>query len=227
MSTGSDCKIKRTGVRWLPPVAKGCLHIGFCTLRRRLNGTARGDAAPLSGIFFLISILQAMALQCVSMRAPAFCSPSYALARFDAMDARRLLCWLVSRSIVSRWRGMRAKIFASSRGGREAIEHASIRATSRSSSRSKSQSGRQVAIPVASVRARDRAVAGKEEAQAGSTPAAAARRSLPCFPERVEVEAGNEIPQAASARGGSSLRQGWSGSIRKVRVRGLRRCGGR
>jgi hypothetical protein len=31
-------------------------------LRRPLNGTARGGAAPLSEIFVLISILQAMAL---------------------------------------------------------------------------------------------------------------------------------------------------------------------
>jgi hypothetical protein len=63
LGSGSDGKIKRTDVRWLPLVARVCLHIGFCTLTRRLNGTARGDAAPLSGIFFLISILQAMALQ--------------------------------------------------------------------------------------------------------------------------------------------------------------------
>src|SRR5580704_12396095 len=97
---------------------------------------------------------------------------------------------------------MKAKMFGSGRGGRAAIERASIRATSRSSSRSKSQSAKQVAIPAASVRKRDRAVAGKEEAQAGSTLVAGARRSLPRFHERVETEAGNEIPRAASARVG-------------------------
>jgi hypothetical protein len=54
-------KIKRTGVRWLPLVARVCLHIGFCTLRRRLDGTPRGGAPPLSEISSLISILQARA----------------------------------------------------------------------------------------------------------------------------------------------------------------------
>jgi hypothetical protein len=62
-------KIKRTSVRWLPAVAKGCLHIGFCTFRRRLNSAPRGGAAPLSEISFFISILQAMALaMCVDER---------------------------------------------------------------------------------------------------------------------------------------------------------------
>ena len=54
-------EIKRTGVRWLPLVAKACLHIGFCTLRRRLNGPSEVARLPLSGIFFFISTLQAMA----------------------------------------------------------------------------------------------------------------------------------------------------------------------
>jgi hypothetical protein len=79
---GSDGKIKRTGVRWLPAVAKACLHIGFWTLRRRLYGTARGGVAPLFEIFCLISILQAMAhAMCVDER------PRYLFAtlRVDAI----------------------------------------------------------------------------------------------------------------------------------------------
>ncbi len=37
-----DGKIKRTGVRWLPSVAKACLHIGFCKFPRRQNGAVQG-----------------------------------------------------------------------------------------------------------------------------------------------------------------------------------------
>src|SRR5690348_1064049 len=154
---GSDGKIKRTGVRLLPLVAKGCLHIGFLTLRRRLSGAAKGFAPPLSKIFLLFSIHPA--------KAPAMCVDEadavfFATLRAEAICCDRcsqLLCWLVSTSIVSMWRGMRAKIFGSGRGGRAAMERASIRATS-SSNRSKSQSGRQAAIPAASVRERDRAI---------------------------------------------------------------------
>jgi hypothetical protein len=42
-STAADGKIKRTGVRWLPLVAKVCLHIGFCTLRSHLDETSQGE----------------------------------------------------------------------------------------------------------------------------------------------------------------------------------------
>jgi hypothetical protein len=78
----TDGEIKRTGVRWLPSVARVCLHIGFCTLRRRLDDTARGGAPPLSEISFLISILQAMA--------PAMCVDGsarrlFATLRVDAI----------------------------------------------------------------------------------------------------------------------------------------------
>jgi hypothetical protein len=69
-----------------PTVAKACLHIGFCTLRRRLNGTWRGGVAPLFELFCLISILQAMAhAMCVDER-PVICSPCYALMRFETID---------------------------------------------------------------------------------------------------------------------------------------------
>ena len=43
-----DGKIKRTSVRQLPPVAKGCLHIGFCNFPRRRNGTVQGVQVPPS-----------------------------------------------------------------------------------------------------------------------------------------------------------------------------------
>ena len=79
---GEEGKIKRTGVRWLPAVAKACLHIGFCTLQRGLNGTWRGGVAPLFEVFCLISILQAMAhAMCVEER------PRYLFAtlRVDAI----------------------------------------------------------------------------------------------------------------------------------------------
>ena len=82
MGRGSEGKIKRTGVRWLRSVAKSCLHIGFCTLRRRLNGTPRGGPASLLEISFFISILQA--------RAPAMCLDErlcrlFATLRVDAI----------------------------------------------------------------------------------------------------------------------------------------------
>jgi hypothetical protein len=57
-----DCKIKRTGVRGLPLVARVCLQIGFCTLRGCLNGTPQGVRAALFEFPLLISIVQAMAL---------------------------------------------------------------------------------------------------------------------------------------------------------------------
>jgi hypothetical protein len=60
----------------------GCLHIGFCTLRRRLNGASRGVAPPLLEISFSISILQAMAFaMCVDGSARR----SFATLRIDAM----------------------------------------------------------------------------------------------------------------------------------------------
>jgi hypothetical protein len=37
-----DGEIKRTGVRWLPSVAKACLHIGFCKFSRRQKGAVQG-----------------------------------------------------------------------------------------------------------------------------------------------------------------------------------------
>ena len=46
MGRGSEGKIKRTGVRWLPSVAKVCLHIGFCKFWRRQNGTWQGVQVP-------------------------------------------------------------------------------------------------------------------------------------------------------------------------------------
>jgi hypothetical protein len=42
-STGPtvEGQIKRTAVRWLPLVAKVCLHIGFCKFLRRQNDPAQ------------------------------------------------------------------------------------------------------------------------------------------------------------------------------------------
>src|SRR5438445_11481932 len=45
-SAGSDGEIKRTGVRWLPAVARACLHIGFCKFSRRQNGAVQGVQVP-------------------------------------------------------------------------------------------------------------------------------------------------------------------------------------
>ena len=124
-----DGKIKRTDVRWLPLVARVCLHIGFCTLRRCPDGTPRGGAAPLSGIFFFISILQAMA--------PAMCvyeSARRLLAtlRVDAIDAWRLLCRLFPMSIVASWHAMTVRISGSDQVDRVAVEHGLMGGRSRS-----------------------------------------------------------------------------------------------
>jgi hypothetical protein len=43
---GSDGEIKRTGVRWLPAVAKDCLHIGFCEFSRRQNSAVQSVQVP-------------------------------------------------------------------------------------------------------------------------------------------------------------------------------------
>jgi hypothetical protein len=43
---GSDGEIKRTAVRWLPSVAKVCLHIGFCKFWRHQNSAAQGVQVP-------------------------------------------------------------------------------------------------------------------------------------------------------------------------------------
>ena len=37
-----DGEIKRAVVRWLPSVAKCCLHIGFCKFSRRQNSAVQG-----------------------------------------------------------------------------------------------------------------------------------------------------------------------------------------
>jgi hypothetical protein len=76
-----DGKIKRTGVRWLPLVAKRCLHIGFYTLRRRLSDTPQGGAAPRSEISSVVSILRAMALaMCVKEEPRCFFAIMRAIA---------------------------------------------------------------------------------------------------------------------------------------------------
>jgi hypothetical protein len=36
----------------LPAVARVCLHIGFCTLRWRLDGTTQGEQVPPSEFLF-------------------------------------------------------------------------------------------------------------------------------------------------------------------------------
>jgi type IV secretory pathway VirD2 relaxase len=73
-------------------VAKGCLHIGFCTLRRRLDGAPRGGALPLSEISFLISIIQAMAPAMCVGESPAVC---FATLRVDAISCDRCSTALV------------------------------------------------------------------------------------------------------------------------------------
>jgi hypothetical protein len=47
-SPGIDGEIKRTGVRWLPSVAKACLHIGFCKFSQLQNGAAQRVQVPSS-----------------------------------------------------------------------------------------------------------------------------------------------------------------------------------
>jgi hypothetical protein len=42
----SDGQIKRTAVRWLPSVARVCLHIGFCKFSRRQNGSSQRVQVP-------------------------------------------------------------------------------------------------------------------------------------------------------------------------------------
>ena len=42
-------EIKRTGVRWLPSVAKACLHIGFCKFLRRQNDPVQCVQVPPYG----------------------------------------------------------------------------------------------------------------------------------------------------------------------------------
>ena len=161
--------------------------------------------------------------QCASLRSSAVSSPSCALMRFDAIDARKLLYGFFPVSFVASWHVMIAKILGSGLVGHATVEHASIRGRNRSSSRSRSQSARQAAI----LGGWARPVAGKEAGRVGSTRVAEVRRSLPPFLGRVRRGAGKEIPRAGFERGGSSSKPGWSGSIRKVRVRGVRRCGGR
>jgi hypothetical protein len=79
---GSDGQIKRTGVRWLPAVAKGCLHIGFCTLRSRLDSTTQGAQLAAQNFLFLISSFQAMALtMCVNEKHRCF----FAMMRVDTI----------------------------------------------------------------------------------------------------------------------------------------------
>ena len=158
--------------------------------------------------------------QCASRRSSAISSPSCALARFDAIDAQKVLCRYFPRPIVASWHAMTAKILGSGLVGHATVEHASVRGRNRSSSRSRSQSARQVAIQSGWVWP----VAGKEAGRVGSTRVAEVRRSwLPSL-GRVRRGAGKEIPRAAFERGGSSSRLGWSGSIRSSGVHGLRRC---
>src|SRR5277367_1596628 len=57
----------------------------------------------------------------------------------------------------------------------------------------------------------------EEEGRAASTRAAGARKSLPRSLARAGRVGGREIPQAASGRGAWWSKQGWSGSIRKLR----------
>ena len=161
-----------------------------------------------------------MALAMCVEEAPAISSPSCALVRFDAIDARKLLCRLFSRPIVASWHVMRAKILGSDLVGHATVEHATIRGRNRFSSRSRSQSARQVAIQSGWARP----VAGKEAGRVGSTRVAEVRRSWPPFLGRARRVAGKEIPQAGFERGGSSSRPGWSGSIRSSGARELRRC---
>jgi hypothetical protein len=158
--------------------------------------------------------------QCASLRSPAVSSPSCALVRFDAIDARKLLRRLFSRPIVASWHVMIAKILGSSLVGHATMEHASIRGRNRSSSRYRSQSARQVAI----LSGWARPVAGKEAGRVGSTRVAEVRRSWPPFLERAEAEAGNGIQRAASVRVVWWSRPGWSGSIRSSGARELRIC---
>src|SRR5438105_15782934 len=84
--------------------------------------------------------------QCASRRSPAISSPSCALVRFDAIDARKLLCRLFPRPIVASWHVMTAKIFGSDLVGLAAVARGSIRGRNRFSSRSRSQSARRAAI---------------------------------------------------------------------------------
>jgi hypothetical protein len=84
--------------------------------------------------------------QCASGTSPAISSPSCALARFDAIDARRLLHWLFPRPIVASWHAMTVRISGSDLAGPATVEHVSIRGRSRSSNRSRSRSARRAAI---------------------------------------------------------------------------------
>lgn len=161
--------------------------------------------------------------QCASRRSPAISSPPCALVRFDTIDARQLLCRLFPRPIVASWHVMIAKISGSGLVGHATVEHASVRGRNRSSSRYRSRSARQVAILSGWVQP----VAGKEAGRVGSTRVAEVRRSWPHFLGRVRRAAGKEIPRVGFERGGSSLRPGWSGSIRCSGARELRRCAGR
>jgi hypothetical protein len=47
---GEEGEIKRTGVRWLPSVAKDCLHIGFCKFSRRQSGAVQGAKVSSHGV---------------------------------------------------------------------------------------------------------------------------------------------------------------------------------
>jgi hypothetical protein len=151
-------------------------------------------------------------------------SSSCASMRFDAIDARQLLCRLFPMSIVTSWHVMRAKIFGSDLAGPATMEHVSIRGPSHSSSRSRSQSTKRVVILAGLVRDRDRAAAGKEEGRAGSTRAAGVQRSSPRFLGRARTVGGKEIPLVASVRGEWWSRRGSCVSIRNGGAREVRRC---
>jgi hypothetical protein len=66
--------------------------------------------------------------QCAPMRSVAVCSPSCAMLRFDAIDARQRLYGLVPMPMVSLWQRMRSKISRSGLGGPAVVERGSIRA---------------------------------------------------------------------------------------------------
>jgi hypothetical protein len=70
-----DGEIKRTGVRRLPAVATGCLHIGFCTLRWPLDGVAQGGPPSLENFSPFISIFEALAPAMCVNEDSAVCSP--------------------------------------------------------------------------------------------------------------------------------------------------------
>jgi hypothetical protein len=70
-----DGEIKRTGVRRLPAVATGCLHIGFFNLRWPLDGVAQGGPPSLENFSCFISIFEALAPAMWVNEDFAVCSP--------------------------------------------------------------------------------------------------------------------------------------------------------